>query len=187
MSLASGPDSGGSNTSATVTRKGAGLAATVGVVGVLLTGAIVGGMLVSGGQSPRAVAGTERITTVDPADLGAAANTLTVANQAALMADAKSCRAPLAVMTLTKTAGTTGGMIRIRSGSYLSPAFSVTDSPQRIAIPFPAPYAAGHGILSVEGAATGVELTLYPTWSAPNLDGAGIINLVWDTNKPCGK
>jgi hypothetical protein len=89
-------------------------------------------------------------------------------------------------MTLTRQPGAAGGTIRVRSGAYLSPAFRVTDVAQRIAIPFPTPYATGAGTLSVEGAATGVQLTLYPTWTAAQLSGAGVINLIWRTDKPCG-
>jgi hypothetical protein len=152
----------------------------------LLTGAIAGGVLMSGGQSPPAVTDASQISSVDPVDLAGAGTTLAAEKQAALIAEAKACRAPLAVLTLSRAAGAAGGVIRIRSGSYLSPAFRVGDAPQRIAIPFPAPYAAGRGALSVEGEATGVQLTLFPTWAAANLAGKGAINLVWRTDKPCG-
>jgi len=155
-------------------------------VGILLTGAIAGGVLISGGQSPPALGDASEISTIDPVDLAAAGTTLAAENQAALIGEAKTCRAPLAVLTLSRAAGADGGVIRIRSGSYLSPAFRVGDAPQRIAIPFPAPYAAGRGTLSVEGEATGVQLTLFPTWSAANLAGKGVINLVWHTDRPCG-
>jgi hypothetical protein len=89
------------------------------------------------------------------------------------------------MMTLTKTPGAAGGVIRVHSGAYVSPPFRLGDAPQRVAVPFPAPYAAGHGQMWVEGVASGVELTLYPTWTAPQLAGRGLINLIWNTDKAC--
>jgi hypothetical protein len=43
-------------------------------------------------------------------------------------------------VTLVKAPGSPSGTVRVRSGSYLSPAFHVTEAPQRVAIPYPAPY-----------------------------------------------
>jgi hypothetical protein len=186
MSSAADPGSGASTRVAPTGLKGTARTFAAASVGILLTGAIAGGVLISGGRSPPAATDASQISSVDPVDLAAAGSTLTAENQAALIAEAKACRAPLAVLTLSRAAGADGGVIRIRSGSYLSPAFRVGDAPQRIAIPFPAPYAAGRGTLSVEGEATGVQLTLFPTWSAATLTGKGAINLVWHTDKPCG-
>lgn len=186
MSSAAGPDARATHAGAPARLKGASQALVAASVGVLLTGAIAGGVLMSGGRPTPSVTDASQISTVDPGDLAGAASTLAAENQASLIADAKACRAPLAVMTLSKATGAAGGVIHIRSGSYLSPAFRVGDAPQRIAIPFPAPYPAGRGTLSVEGEATGVQLTLYPTWSAANLASKGAINLVWRTDKPCG-
>ena len=61
------------------------------------------------------------------------------------MADAKSCKAPIASVVLVKRPGTASALVRIRSGDDSSPAFQVTDIPQRIAIPYPAPYPTGRG------------------------------------------
>ena len=166
--------------------RGGVLAVTVALTGILLTGIVAGGIPGGGAPQPASPNGTAEIATVAPADLIAAMPSLSPITAAALISDAKSCRTPLAYMTLSKAAGTTGGAVRIRSGVYLSPLFQVTDAPQRIALPFPAPYTAGHGQIAVEGVAPGLLLTLTPGWSAPNTQGAGIINLFWHTDKPCG-
>jgi hypothetical protein len=157
------------------------------LAGAVLTGIIAGSVLAGGAIQPRAPTVGSEIATVAPADLTGAAATLNPQSAGQLSAEARSCRAPLAVMTLSKAPGTQGGAVRIRSGSYLSPSFTVSDAAQRIAIPFPTPYATGHGQVTVEGAATGVQLTLTPTWSATTLQGMGVINLIWNTGKPCGK
>jgi hypothetical protein len=158
------------------------------VAGTLITG-IVAGCILGGGlhssASPNA-AGPAEMATVSSADLSGAAGTLTPQSASALRADAQACRVPLGWMTLTKMPGTQGGTVRIRSGFYLSPAFTVTDAPQRIAIPFPTVYSVGRGQITVEGAATGLQLTLNPTWSAATLQGVSAINVFWNTNKPCG-
>jgi hypothetical protein len=152
----------------------------------VLTGIIAGGILAGGTVQSGVPAGASEIATVAPADLTGAATSLNPLSAAALSAEAKSCRAPLAVMTLSKAEGTRGGAVRIHSGSYISPWFTVSDAPQRIAIPFPTPYPTGHGQITVEGAATGVQLTLTPSWTPTTLQGVGVINLLWNTGKPCG-
>ena len=188
-------DSGASATSASSTGASSTGSSSKGIVtaiigplaGAVLTGIIAGSVLAGGAIRPGAPTGTAEIATVASADLTGAAGTLNPQSATALSAEARSCRAPLAVMTLSKASGAQGGAVRIRSGSYVSPSFTVSDVPQRIAIPFPTPYATGHGQITVEGAATGVQLTLTPTWSATTLQGMGVINLLWNTDKPCGR
>jgi hypothetical protein len=177
----------GSSARAKTGPKGAIQAVATGLAGAALSGALVGAILMSGGQArPSPAPGVMQISIVDPADLTGAASTLDASSAAALVAEAKACHAPLAVVTLSRAAGAGPGIVRIRSGSYLSPPFSVNETAQRIAIPFPDAYAVGHGTLSVEGAATGVQLTLYPTWSQPSLSGKNVINVTWRPDNPCG-
>jgi hypothetical protein len=178
----------GSKPEAAATPKGAKTTACIVLAGALLTSIVAGNILGVGllsGTSTETT-GSAEIATVAAADLAGAAGTLNPQSAPALTAEAQACRAPLGWMTLAKTPGAQGGTVRIRSGVYLSPAFTVTDAPQRIAIPFPAAYSAGRGQITVEGAAGGVQLTLTPTWAAANLRGVGIINVSWNTGKPCG-
>jgi hypothetical protein len=107
------------------------------------------------------------VTFVAKSDLGAAATTLTPSAASALIEDAQRCRIPLVSMTIERGSAALGSIIRIRSGSYVSPYFTVTDLAQRIAVPYPAPYGSGSGSFVVEGNATGVIVGLTPPgpWS----------------------
>jgi hypothetical protein len=94
------------------------------------------------------------------------ARTLDPATSEKLASRAKECSVPLAQVAIWKTPGASGGAIRIRSGSYISPVFTLNDTPQRVAIPFPAPYASGQGLISVEGAADGAVISISPAWTS---------------------
>jgi hypothetical protein len=166
-------------------------AVAVVLVGAAITGALVGtvvapGRVGSGSQVSEGASGSEpMLDKVAPSEIAKAIVTLdpTVSEQVA--ADAKACKAPIAWVTLTRQPGTTGGLIRIRSGAYLSPAFQATDVPQRIAMPYPAPYQTGRGVLWVIGEGNGIEIDLYPGWHAPSLNGTAPINVIWTPKDPC--
>jgi hypothetical protein len=69
---------------------------------------------------------------------------------------------------------------------FLLPStFQVTDTAQRVAIPYPAPYPAGKGVLAVEGEASGVVISLAPDWRIEALHGMQTLDVWWETNKPC--
>jgi hypothetical protein len=125
------------------------------------------------------------VTFVAQGDLGEAATTLTPSAADALVEDAKRCKIPLASMTIAKGTAAVGSTFRIRSGSYVSPYFTVTENMQRIAVPYPAPYGAGAGIFVVEGNATGAILGLTPTKVLIDLPGAQSIPVVWRAVNPC--
>ena len=80
-----------------------------------------------------------------------------------LVQDAESCKIPLVSMTIDRGTADIGSTIRIRSGSYVSPYFTVTEGMQRVAVPYPAPYGSGVGTIIVEGNAHGAILGLTPT------------------------
>ena len=102
----------------------------------------------------------------------------------AALDDAKSCRVPLAVITLAAASGTTS-TIRVHSGSYVSPSYVLTDQPQRISIPFPAAYPSGRGVISVEGEAQNLDVALTPTWKINSLAGTAAMNVVWTPKNGC--
>jgi hypothetical protein len=91
----------------------------------------------------------------------------------------------LGYLTVVAAPGATPGKIRIRSGAYVSPNILVTDAPRRIAIPYPAPYQTGRGIITIEGAAQDLRVWLKPVWQAPALAGAATISVTWIPKKPC--
>jgi hypothetical protein len=88
-------------------------------------------------------------------------------------------------MTIAQGTAQIGSTIRIRSGSYVSPYFTITEGMQRIAVPYPAPYGAGAGTFVVEGNATGAILGLTPTKVLVDLPTAQSIPVVWRAVSPC--
>ncbi len=159
------------------------------VAGALLTAGIAAFALAPGstGQplSDSSAAGEPTLSALLPGEIGAAVGTLDPATSQQAVADAKACKVPMATVTVVKQVGGPDGTVRIRSGSYLSPPFRVTDVAQRIAIPYPAPYATGHGVLSVVGEANGFAIYLTPGWQLQALNGPASISVVWTPGKPC--
>jgi hypothetical protein len=147
--------------------------------GVLTAGAIV---LVSANSSSGAASDLSIVAT---ADIGAASQTMDPGAAAQLAAAARNCSVPIAHVTIAKLPGSAGGVIRIRSANYLSPPFQLTDVPQQVAVPFPAPYPLGFGSLGVEGSAKGVAISLRPGWTIPTLEGAAVHNVTWKVGSPC--
>jgi hypothetical protein len=125
------------------------------------------------------------LSVLSPADIATALPTLDPATSKTAVEDAKACKAPLAWVTLMKRPGSRGGVVRINSGLYLSPPFQLTDAPQRIAIPYPAPYPTGRGVLSLVGDADEVWFHLTPGWFVPSVNGAASINVHWKPGAPC--
>jgi len=157
----------------------------IGTVGGLLTaGAVV---LALNGGLPFIKKGPT-LSLVNPAEIADASRTLDPAKSEQLATDAKKCSVPLAQVAIWKTPGASGGAIRIRSGSYTSPVFNLTDAPQRVAIPFPTPYPSGQGVISVEavgGAADGAVISVSPAWHINSLPGSASLDVVWTPKDPC--
>jgi len=74
------------------------------------------------------------------------------------------CPLPLAWVSIAKLPGQPSGTVRLRSGSYLSPAFNLTDAPVRVAVPFPSLYEMGKGQLTVLGTEATATISLVPPW-----------------------
>jgi hypothetical protein len=159
------------------------------IIGALITAGIVTVAVVPGliGARTSGPAGDAEPTLVAlmPNEIPAALPTLDPATSKAAVDDAKACKAPLATTALVKRPGSRGGMVRIRSGSYLSPPIQLTDAPQRIAIPYPAAYPTGRGVLSLVGDADEVWFYLTPGWFVPILKGTASINVHWTPGNPC--
>jgi len=155
-------------------------AAGAAVTGLIVAGAVTSGRFGTGASEPTLAA-------LAPSEIAEAIATLDPNTSQQAVADAKACKVPMAWVTLVKQAGSPDGTVRIRAGSYLSPPVRVTEVPQRIALPYPAPYPTGHGVLWVVGAASGVTIYLTPGWNVPEINGgAGAsINVVWTPKNPC--
>jgi hypothetical protein len=165
--------------------RGRGRALVVAGGGVILTSLCAGALFVGSPHGAGQSAGSEIMSLAADA-IGAAIVTLEPGVASALASEAKACRAPLAMMILSKAPGSPDSAVRVRSGSYLSPPFRVSAAPVRIAVPFPTPYAVGRGQLVVEGPQEGLRVSLFPTWASANTPNANVISIWWKTDKPCG-
>ncbi len=129
--------------------------------------------------------GVSTIQAIEASDLEASRASLAPETATSAIAEALACKAPLAYVTVSTAPGMAPGNIRVQSGSYLSPSLVVTSTPQRIAVPFPAPYEAGHGVINLEGYAEGLTVWLNPSWHTAKLAGVAPVNVVWSPGKRC--
>jgi hypothetical protein len=155
----------------------AGAIVTAGIAAVVLLPSITR-------DKPAAVGEESTLEVLVPAEINAALPTLDPGTSKAAVDDAKNCKAPLAWVTLTQRSGGNAGMVRVRSGQYLSPPIKLTPAPQRIAIPYPAPYPTGRGVLTLVGEADQVGFYLTPG-RVQDVHGAYSINVHWVVRNPC--
>lgn len=125
------------------------------------------------------------IQAIEASDLEASRASLAPETATSAIAEALACKVPLAYVTVSTAPGVAPGNIRVQSGTYLSPSLVVTSTPQRIAVPFPAPYEAGHGVINLEGYAEGLTVWLNPSWHTAKLAGVAPVNVVWSPGKRC--
>jgi hypothetical protein len=139
-------------------------------------------------QEPSSVQTGGQLLPVDPSEASEAVSTMTgsTAQLATVAENAKSCKVALAMILIAKSPGTAGGSVRFFSGTYASPYFVLTETPQRVAIPYPRPYQSGRGTISVFGEATGATVSLRPVWSIGELHGQATENVWWPVDNNCG-
>ena len=136
------------------------------------------------GDKPASLGEESTLEVLIPADINAALPTLDPGTSKAAVDDAKNCKAPLAWVTLTQRPSGHGGMVRVRSGQYVSPPINLTTAPQRVAVPYPAPYPAGRGVLTLVGEADQVGFYLTPG-GVHDVNGAYSVNVRWQVRNPC--
>ena len=170
-----------------VKKPGSSRGTLIGIAGGLVIAAGIASVIVLPGRvadKPPVVGEESTLEVLVPADINAALPTLDPGTSKASVDDAKNCKAPLAWVTLTQRPGGHGGMVRVRSGQYLSPPINLTTTPQRIAIPYPAPYPVGRGVLSLVGQADQVGFYLRPG-GVQDVNGAYSVNVRWQVRNPC--
>jgi hypothetical protein len=157
----------------------------IGVAGGVAIAGIAAGVLLPnvGREKPPVVGEESTLEVLLPGDINAALPTLDPGTSKAAVEDAKNCKAPLGWVTLTQRNGH-GGMVRIRSGQYVSPPIKLTPVPQRVAVPYPAPYPTGRGVLTLLGEADQVGFYLTPG-GIQDVNGAYSINVRWQVRNPC--
>jgi hypothetical protein len=157
----------------------------IGIAGGLVIAGIAAVTVLPGlvGDKPAGVGEESTLEVLIPADINAALPTLDPGTSKAAVDDAKNCKAPLGWVTLTQRNGH-GGMVRVRSGSYVSPPIKLTPTPQRVAIPYPAPYPTGRGVLTLVGEADQVGFFLTPG-GIHDVNGTYSVNVRWQVRNPC--
>src|SRR5471030_2095801 len=157
----------------------------IGIAGGLVIAGIAAIAVLPGlrGDKPASLGEESTLEVLIPADINAALPTLDPGTSKAAVDDAKNCKAPLGWVTLTQRNGH-GGMVRIRSGLYQSPPIKLTATPQRVAIPYPAPYPTGRGVLTLVGEADQVGFFLTPG-GIHDVNGTYSVNVRWQVRNPC--
>jgi hypothetical protein len=150
----------------------------------LIAGLVAGLAITAVASSQRSAGEGAELASVASSQIDDAATTMNAAGAKAAIDDARSCRIPLAEITLAAASGTTS-TVRVHSGSYVSPSYVLTDQRQRIAIPFPAAYPSGRGIISIDGQAQNLAVALIPTWNINSLTGTAAMNVIWTPKTGC--
>ena len=133
-----------------------------------------------------AAASVSRLAEVTPQNAAAALDTVAgTPEQLAQYRDRDFCSRRLAWVTIVRSPGQAPGRIRLQSGSYLSPAFELTETPVRVALPYPAPYAAGRGTIMVLGTTADAIVALTPPWHVPAQGGMHAQQVTWTPMGDC--
>ena len=158
----------------------------IGIAGGLVIAGIAAAVVLPSlvGDKPAGVGEESTLEVLVPADINAALPTLDPGTSKAAVDDAKNCKAPLAWVTLTQRPSGHGGMVRVRSGNYLSPPIKLTPVPQRVAVPYPSPYPTGRGVLTLVGEADQVGFYLTPG-GVHDVNGTYSVNVHWQVRNPC--
>ncbi len=154
-----------------------------------LLGLGAGGGIVAGAVVGRLVAGrTANAWQLEPVPTAALAQvepTLAPEPRARLVDAARRCREPLAHVAIWREGAASGGIVSVISGGYHSPNFPLTTTPSLVAVPFPAPYASGHGELIVVGEAHGFGIALRPSRVHAQINGTLSIPVWWTPVEGC--
>ena len=148
--------------------------------------ALLGAWLLFGPLGPLGHRGaTPRLDQASSNQLSDLSYTLDPARVQSMEQQAKACTVPLATVSVWHDAGVVDEPVHIQSGSYISPSFMLTGTPQPVIIPYPAPYDSGAGMLKVLGNDKGVELALSPVTGFANIAVVAAVIVTWDTESPC--
>ncbi len=165
---------------------GMGLAIAIAVI----CGVICWFWLVSGRANPleSTAPNVSDLTEVEDRDVAGALTSMSLSNAAlAQFREGKegACRRPLAWVSLVSGPGEPPSRVRLISGTYYSPAFEVSATPVRVAIPFPAPYETGHGALTAIAVGGSAAISLLPAWRVSAQDGRTTRAVSWHPVKHC--
>ncbi len=155
---------------------------------VIISGAVCWYWLAEGpGSAKPMTPNVSSLKEVEARDIAPALTTMNMPN--ALLAkyqDGKEgCRQPLAWVSLVSAPGEPPGKIRLISGTYVSPIFEVSATPVRVAIPYPAPYETGRGVLTAVDVGGSAMVALLPAWHVSAQEGKITRPVTWTPVKNC--
>jgi hypothetical protein len=138
-------------------------------------------------STPAVTPTANELAEVSKPDLTGALGTMSGSESslAQFKARADGCRAPLAWVAIAHAPGQPNGTARLRVGDYFSPQFEVTETWQRLAIPYPGAYETGHGALTVLSSGKTVTLALTPPWTLPPEAREATREVSWRPIKRC--
>ncbi len=140
-------------------------------------------------QSNATAPNVSDLAEVGEPDIAGALTTTSLPNAAlAQFREAKDggCRRPLAWVSLVSPPGEPPSRIRLISGTYYSPIFQVSETPVRVAVPFPAPYETGHGTLTAIDVGGSATISLLPAWRVSAQEGKATRAVTWRPVTNCG-
>ena len=129
------------------------------------------------------------LAAVAEAERGAAIGTLSGGNRdvsAARAHDPGACELPLASVTLAAEPGSKTATLRLVSGHYISMAYTVTETPMRVAIPYPAAPTAGSGTIGVMIGSGHARVSLSPAWHVGAEQPNASRVVTWPAASACG-
>ena len=150
------------------------------LAGIIALGAVGGWFLSSQSASDAPV-----VAMLSPEQLAEAIPTLSAGAQQAARSDPRECRVAMGFITVATPGNPAGGTVSFRTSKYQSPVFHVTDQPQRIAIPNPLPESGGVDLLSTDGDAKGLLVSLFPTARMEPINGSATVKVIWKPRPPC--
>ena len=147
---------------------------------------LIPGLIGAEGDPPAADASVSELAPVEDQDIPGAIGTLDGSPQfiATVKDRSQACSKPMAWVSIMREAGQPAAKVRLRSGNYISPIFTLTDVPVRVAIPYPAAYDLGHGRLTLLSVGGHAEVALRPIWHA-EIQGEASRNVIWHPVKRC--
>jgi hypothetical protein len=141
------------------------------------------------GQPPALQSGSAlaMLTEVAPEEIDAASAMLgaSPALLARLRQEDRKCGAHLAVVTAVHMPGQKPVSLRVKSGHWFSPLYKLSDVPVRIALPFPAHYAEGHGTLIIIREGGDAVVSLSPAWRLAGAEGPETREVSWIPDRAC--
>jgi hypothetical protein len=157
-------------------------------IGIAVISGIMSWFWLGSGRANLPAPNMSELTEVPESDIPGALTTMGPPNPGLAQfreAQEGRCRRPLAWVSLQSVPGEPPSHIRLISGTYFSPVFEVTAVPVRVALPYPAPYETGHGVLTAIDVGGSATVALLPAWRVAAQDGRASRVVTWHPVNNC--